>query len=244
MGGELIGWKNTLPLVRYGDTFHEYRKLFHQLFGTHASMEAFYEFEAQSMQNFLRGVLDAPDDFVKVLKRHIGTVTLGITYGYDVTSDDDHFVHLLDHGMQQFAVATAPGAFLVDLLPSLRHIPSWFPGGGFHGKAKSWAKSLHDMGTIPYEYGKRQWEAGTQKHCFLSTVLTSATTAHDEHVVKWTASSISAGGFSTFSAKRNLRSSVLLALTDSQQCKIATIFLISMLSVERSFVSILWSQQA
>ncbi|KAG5637386.1 hypothetical protein H0H81_004763 [Sphagnurus paluster] len=119
MAGELVGWKNTMPLVRYGDTSRKYRKLFHQLFGTHAAAQVFHDFEKASLRKFLQNVLETPGDFVPHLKTHIGTVTLGMVYGYDVGGRrDDPFMHLLDHGMEQFAVVTAPGGFLVDLLPS------------------------------------------------------------------------------------------------------------------------------
>ncbi|KAF8066524.1 cytochrome P450 [Lyophyllum atratum] len=197
MGGELIGWKNTLPLVRYGDTFHRYRKLFHQSFGTPSAMKTFHEFEATAVRKFLRNILTSPKDLTTHLKTHIGTVSLGIVYGYDVTGSHDPFIHLVDQGMKQFAIATAPGAFLIDLLPALRHLPPWFPGAGFHAKAKVWAENLYDMGTVPYEHAKTQFEKGTTRPCFTSTVLTPDVNAADDHVIKWTASSVAAGGFST-----------------------------------------------
>lgn len=45
MGGELVGWKNTLVLVPYSDRFRNYRKLFHQLIGTRSSMSRFLPVE-------------------------------------------------------------------------------------------------------------------------------------------------------------------------------------------------------
>ncbi|KAG6917741.1 hypothetical protein DXG01_001279 [Tephrocybe rancida] len=198
MGGEMIGWKNALPLMRYGKTFQHYRRMFHRLFGTHDAMKVFHKTEALSVQRFLRDILQAPHDFVPHLKKHIGTVSLRLTYGYDVTEGNDRFVHLLDNGMKQFAIATAPGAFLVDLIPALRHIPSWVPGGGFHNKAKIWAQNLNDMVTEPYSNAKANLaKISDARHCFISTFLTPDLDAHNEFNVKWTAGTIAAGGFST-----------------------------------------------
>ncbi|KAG6864144.1 hypothetical protein C0991_012140, partial [Blastosporella zonata] len=198
MGGELIGWKNALPLVRYGETFQLYRKRFHQLFGTPTVAKAFHESEILSVQDFLLSVSKRPDDLLLYIKKHVGTVALRMVYGYQVTEKEDEFVHLLDRGMGQFAVATAPGAFLVDILPSLRYLPSWFPGGGFHSQAQAWGQNLHDMVTKPYDYMKSQLDAGAANHSFVSTFVTSDVTREgDIHDLRWNASSIAAGGFST-----------------------------------------------
>jgi hypothetical protein len=48
----------------------------------------------------------------------------------------------------------AVGAFLIDVFPSLRHIPPGFPGGGFHALAAKWAKAFNDMVEVPYAYAK------------------------------------------------------------------------------------------
>ncbi|KAG2139587.1 cytochrome P450, partial [Suillus bovinus] len=36
MAGELVGWKDSLPLLPYGDRFRLYRRNFHQVIGTRA----------------------------------------------------------------------------------------------------------------------------------------------------------------------------------------------------------------
>ncbi|KAG6889257.1 hypothetical protein C0995_002252 [Termitomyces sp. Mi166 len=198
MGGELIGWKHALPLVRYGETFQLYRRRFHQLFGTPADTKAFHKLEIQAVQSFLDSICRDPEDLIQYIKKHVGTVSLRIVYGYEVTEKQDPFVHLLDRGMTQFAVATAPGAFPVDVFPPLRYLPSWFPGGGFHLQAKIWGRDLDDMATKPFDHMKRQLEGGMERHCFLSTFLPEISSDPRKiHDLKWTASSIAAGGFTT-----------------------------------------------
>ncbi|KAG6901516.1 hypothetical protein C0995_010939 [Termitomyces sp. Mi166 len=218
MGGELIGWKHALPLVRYGETFQLYRKRFHQLFGTPADAKAFHKSEIQAVGSFLDSIYRDPEDLIQYIKKHVGAVSLRIVYGYEVTEKQDPFVHLLDHGMAQFAVATAPGAFPVDVFPprkcceldcsptsllkehsAVQYLPSWFPGGGFHLQAKIWGSNLEDMVTKPFDYMKRQLqEGGIEHHCFLSTFLPEISSDPREiHDLKWTASSIAAGGFTT-----------------------------------------------
>ena len=40
-----------------------------------------------------------------------------------------------------FAGSLAPGKFMVDILPWLRHLPAWFPGAGWKLKALEWQES-------------------------------------------------------------------------------------------------------
>jgi hypothetical protein len=98
---------------------------------------------------------------------------LSISYGYEIQETNDPFVELADQATTQFSVSTAPGAYLVDLIPAcnkvvlsfaynspirfpVRHIPSWFPGAGFQTTAKAWASTLNNMVDQPYQFVKQQ----------------------------------------------------------------------------------------
>ena len=43
---------------------------------------------------------------------------LRISHGYEVREHNDPFVGLADQATEQFSLATAPGGFLVDLIPA------------------------------------------------------------------------------------------------------------------------------
>lgn len=79
---------------------------------------------------------------------------------------------MAEAGLATLAKASAPGAFLVDIFPSLRHIPDWFPGlflshlercifadvqtgAGFKTKAKEWRKYSMAMREMPFDAAKR-----------------------------------------------------------------------------------------
>jgi len=51
-------------------------------------------------------------------KRTAGAVILRISHGYEVKEHNDPFVGLADQATEQFSLATAPGGFLVDLIPA------------------------------------------------------------------------------------------------------------------------------
>lgn len=96
-----------------------------------------------------------------------------ITHGYEVKEINDPFVEMADKATEQFSLATAPGGFLVDLIPArkssfdllnfnslsqlvVRHIPVWFPGGNFQRKAQEWSQTLLEMVDGPYVFVKQQ----------------------------------------------------------------------------------------
>lgn len=62
MGGELVGWKNTMVLLPYGDRFRRYRRMCHSLIGTPCAIKRFYPSEELEARRFLRRVLSKPDD--------------------------------------------------------------------------------------------------------------------------------------------------------------------------------------
>jgi hypothetical protein len=53
-----------------------------------------------------------------------GAFILNVTYGYQVEPrGEDPLVQLANHGLCQFAKATVPGAWLVDLIPARTFLP-------------------------------------------------------------------------------------------------------------------------
>ena len=71
MGGELVGWKNTLVLLPYGDRFRRYRRLFHSLVGSHATMRNFLPIEELETRRFLRRVLAKPEDLQTHIRKFV-----------------------------------------------------------------------------------------------------------------------------------------------------------------------------
>lgn len=62
MGGELVGWKNALVLLPYGDRFRRFRRLFHQAIGSSSAIRQFLPLEEFETRRFLRRVLAKPAD--------------------------------------------------------------------------------------------------------------------------------------------------------------------------------------
>jgi hypothetical protein len=86
------------------------------------------------------------------LPRSVGAIILRISHGYKPKGDNDELVRIADEATDQFNILLSPGLFAVDVLPWLRFIPEWFPGGGFHKLAREWRHTLYAMTNKSYDF--------------------------------------------------------------------------------------------
>lgn len=90
------------------------------------------------------------------MRRSAGTIILKLAYGYTAQEEADPMVILVEKAMETMTPATSPGVWLVDTLPFLRFLPTWFPGAGFKKIAAEMGKLVQDMADVPYEHLKKQ----------------------------------------------------------------------------------------
>ncbi|KAG6831860.1 hypothetical protein H0H92_006977 [Tricholoma furcatifolium] len=200
MGGNLVGWKNTFVLISSADRrFRRFRRLFHGVIGTRASLKQFSHIEQLETHRFIRRLLAKPADLAVHIRHTAGAIILRISHGYEVKETNDPFVELADRATNQFSLSTAPGAYLVDVLPLLRFVPAWFPGAGFQRTAKEWAATLQETVEQPYNFVKREMAAGTAPVSFTSSFLldNKNMTPEDEFDIKWSSASLYSGGADT-----------------------------------------------
>ncbi|KAG1804497.1 cytochrome P450 [Suillus subaureus] len=198
MAGELVGWKPSLALLPYGDRCRQQRKNIHQIMGNRATLEVHHPIEEIETRRFLKRVFSNPEQLQAHVRHTAGAIILRISHGYEVQENNDPFIDLADCAVDQFSRATAPGAFMVDIMPFLANVPGWFPGAGFKCLAREWSKTREDMAAIPYKFVKDQMAAGIALTSFTSNLLEGHTLSAEEDVmVKWSAATLYAAGSDT-----------------------------------------------
>jgi len=125
-----------------------------------------------------------------------------VIYGYTVTEGSDKYITMVEETMDNFSVATVPGAFLVDLFPILRYLPEWFPGAGFKRKARKWRKLLFENVNAPFAYVLNEMRENREQPSYVSKLIKAITESNSEDAtrrdnIKWTAFSIYTGGADT-----------------------------------------------
>lgn len=76
---------------------------------------------------------------------------LEVSYGIEVLPQNDPFIQSAETGMATVNIAGQPGAFLVDRVPILKYVPSWFPGASFKRKAKEWSRYADEILERPFK---------------------------------------------------------------------------------------------
>ena len=79
-----------------------------------------------------------------------------ICYGITILEHNDPYISVASEAIEGVSEAGVPGAFLVDLLPVLKYVPSWFPGAEFKRKAARWRALISETLERPYHRVKRE----------------------------------------------------------------------------------------
>lgn len=75
---------------------------------------------------------------------------LNITYGIEAESGDDAHIQLAERATEAMAAAGTASTYLVDFIPLLRHVPSWFPGANFKIEAEEWRTHVVALAEKPF----------------------------------------------------------------------------------------------
>ena len=78
-------------------------------------------------------------------------IIVDVAYGKKISSLDDPYVVTAEKALEGSVIAGVPGAFWVELVPSLSTcIPSWFPGAHFKRFAKEYLPFVQAMRDKPF----------------------------------------------------------------------------------------------
>jgi hypothetical protein len=80
MGGELVGYSQTLVLLRYGARFRTYRKHFSHYMGGSKPVQRLYPLIEYESRRFLKRILAKPDDLMPHLRKCVCLYTRIFVY--------------------------------------------------------------------------------------------------------------------------------------------------------------------
>jgi len=162
------GW--NFVMKRYSVVWRRHRRLFSQHLNA-TSARAFFDKQTTAIHILLRSLLSSPTEFEMHLKHASAGIILGIVYGYDVEPVNDRFVALAEQMVETVTKAVNPGAYMVNVFPSLKYIPSWFPGVGFKKFAAEGRRLAQDLLQLPFEAVERRMAEGTAPPSFVAKAL-------------------------------------------------------------------------
>ncbi|KIK35267.1 hypothetical protein CY34DRAFT_812300 [Suillus luteus UH-Slu-Lm8-n1] len=168
------------------------------------TIQSYQSLQTEQSRVLLDGLHKHPEHFVNHIRRNAATVILYLAYGWKVTENNDYFISILRESLEISAMLSQPGRWLVEAIPSLRFLPSWFPGAGFKRVAFDLGQKLSRLDTIPFNWAKQQIHNGSYTHSFVSEQLLpedgSTVSAQQEEITKWCSQGLYGGGVDTTSS--------------------------------------------
>ncbi|KAI0373687.1 CyP450 monooxygenase [Pilatotrama ljubarskyi] len=194
---ELIGWEWDFGFMPYGQPWRRHRRLFWQHFHP-GVVSKYHPIQRDASSRFLRKLLANPARIEDHIRYTFASSVLKTVYGIEVAERGDRIVDTVEIAMEGVAAGLTPGAFLVEYLPFLRHIPEWFPGAGFQKKLTRWRDASHLMVDLPFEEAKVAMKRSDPRSSVVGTILSTAGSSEpDEELTKNVAAIAYAGGADT-----------------------------------------------
>ncbi|KAF9479115.1 cytochrome P450 [Pholiota conissans] len=167
---ELMDWYYNMAMLPYGTWWRRHRRTFNEHF--HATAVWKYQpTQAREARAFLSRLLTSPENFLHHVRHTFAATIMSIAYGVRVKGPDDPYILNAEAALYGLAEAGIPGTFLVDFVPLLKYVPSWFPGATFKRKADRWNKINKEVYRKPFEYVEEQMKKGTAAPCLASTLI-------------------------------------------------------------------------
>ncbi|KAF7973627.1 hypothetical protein HWV62_14814 [Athelia sp. TMB] len=194
MAGDLCGCKDMVAFAPYGDQSKRQRKYMHQALGP-ASIREYQPLITLETASFLNRLLDNPAEYINLIRRYAGGLTLFVVYGYRVTSADDSFLAMATECVDLLSnrIASPGSIWAVDIVPALRHLPSWLPGMSWKRNAKFWKAKMEEFVDAPFEFAQGSIRKGIAMPNFCQTLLADggkSLTLQHLFDIKWTANSM------------------------------------------------------
>ncbi|EKM77629.1 hypothetical protein AGABI1DRAFT_122003 [Agaricus bisporus var. burnettii JB137-S8] len=167
----LSGWDWLFGFMPYGNAWLQRRKLFQKHF--HPLDDASHHpHEREYVHRMLRALLDTPEDFMEHIRHLMGAITLSLGYGIEVKPKDTT-INIATEAVKGLAGAANFSAFLVNSIPALKYVPSWFPGTGWKKQAQIWRDWTLKMRDVPFEKSLRQLAEGTATPSLVTTSVSN-----------------------------------------------------------------------
>ncbi|KAK7060428.1 hypothetical protein VNI00_001193 [Paramarasmius palmivorus] len=209
--GEMMRVNEGMAMLPYGPAWRKQRRLVNIGLSITA-VKKYHLLQSQITAMFLQSLVERPRKYADELRLAAGRIVISVTYGLSAKTPDDLYITEAEECLGIVTRGSMPGAFMVDLIPALRHLPSWFPGVTFHKAGKEGREKIQRLVTRPFNYVKSQMEAGTARPSLALDCLENyeslnekATSVEEkEHTIRWaTGVMYAAGGETTYTTVLN-----------------------------------------
>ncbi|KAJ6588208.1 cytochrome P450 [Mycena capillaripes] len=178
MVNDLMDWKFNMGLQPYGPVYKKHRKAFQHGFNRRES-NGYQPIQTRENTLLLEKLLTDPNKYDQHLRITTGAIIMMIGLGYPITENDE-FVRIAEAAQLAMVSAARPGAYLVDLIPILKHVPEWFPGASFQKVAREGRELSQELQNKPFVWAMKQFEEGNALPSFFKDLMENQEIASDD----------------------------------------------------------------
>ncbi|KAF5363832.1 hypothetical protein D9756_001140 [Leucocoprinus leucothites] len=178
---ELSGFGFQFGLMPYGELWRARRRLFKKHFNLSNSSVLHQPQEAKYLHRLLHQLLERPNELISLLNHMTGAISISMTYGVDILPENDPNLAISRMASQTIKDCLVAGSAIVDMMPSLKYLPTWVPGTKFHkvaAKSRAHASKLRDG---IFENAYKKWSTRNNPNpSFVSLCLENYANEDDE----------------------------------------------------------------
>ncbi|KAF2685185.1 cytochrome P450 [Lentithecium fluviatile CBS 122367] len=163
LGQEIVSGGLRPLFMEYGDAWRKVRRLAHGVLNVKVA-RSYVPYQDLENKIMLKGLVDAPNDFINHIRRYTTSLTTQMTFGYRTpTSDDPELVEMFHNFDELSELAGTQVAALLDLFPIARRLPDFLLPMRKRGRAVHVREKKLFM--KHFLNARKQLSSGTAKPC-------------------------------------------------------------------------------
>ncbi|KIK39059.1 hypothetical protein CY34DRAFT_89871 [Suillus luteus UH-Slu-Lm8-n1] len=165
-----MGIENNLSFAPYGPDWRQGRKLIHGTVNQEA-VKNYHVLQENITARFLKDIVECPSEVMKHLHMATAHIIAFITYGFSIDTPSDVYLDEFAETERIVLKSVVPGAYLVDMIPQLWHLPSWVPFNSIRRTAEIGRQRVSDIVHRPIEQVEQDMKQGASPASFVSDHL-------------------------------------------------------------------------
>nr|VWO95057.1 N/A [Ganoderma boninense] len=161
----------NLSVMPYGQWWRRHKRVFWQHF--HPGAIASYQpIQRGAAHRFLKKLLKTPSKLREHIRFTFSAAVVKVVFGLDVVDDGDEIMTIVEDALEWIGETFTPGKYLIDVLPILQHVPTWFPGATVQRLIVKWRSTVVRLKEEPYRRVKAAMARNEAPDSMVSQLIT------------------------------------------------------------------------
>ncbi|OCH88434.1 cytochrome P450 [Obba rivulosa] len=166
-----LSW--NMVFLNHGPVWRKYRRLMHKYFNDDA-IKTYQSIQRRKAHRLLSLLSCEPDKFAQHSRFTLSAALLEVVYGTSVNDPEHRYLKYAQNSADAQIEAFLPGNMVVEFLPILQYMPSWFPGAGFKRMLPKWREDIEALRNSAFRDVQAALSNGSANPSVVSNMLEEA----------------------------------------------------------------------